>query len=153
VLLELLQWDRPEIRILQPPSTTVAPSSTDDINVEPKSAEEEWVIVGVVNIESAGVDGADTLSIQYRDVPVANGFALRQAVRSNYQSGTQQWPGSTGLGSNEQYIEPTRPLVLKLKNSGDPWQRLRLRLTTTGTAGNRTHTVQVIYVARTRLLA
>ncbi len=149
-LLEIVQWISGEIQIAQ--ITTNPTASQTDIDIfEPKNADEEWVVVGVSNQESAGVDNADSLKITYSDVITGNIANLRLGARTPYNGGTQLWPGPSGIAASEQYLEPTRELVLKLKNNGEAWKRLRVILATTATVGTRTHVAQLLYVARPRL--
>jgi hypothetical protein len=155
---DITRFFNPLPRIARTPDKTVVASTVDDLFIEPPTstqnpASEEWLVLGVTNIENIGIDGNDILELDYQDAVVNQQLPLRQATRGQYRNGFQGWPGSNGtIGTNEDYVALPVPVLTKRKSNGESFLRIKAELSTTAVAGNRNHYVAWVYLARPPLI-
>jgi hypothetical protein len=139
--------------MIDSPTTTPANGATDNIDISPPDATQEWIVLGIQNIEANNIDANDTLEIQYMDLVSNKAVKLRSGQRTSYRGGIQAWPGQLGgnLGSADTYQDVAQPLILKTRPNKEAYLQLRFQLATTGTAGARSHSPRVIYRPRPAL--
>jgi hypothetical protein len=158
-LLELLQWVWPDWNTAFQSTTGVA-SSVSEIDVAPPDVDSEWEI-GLLKLSMTTIfDNADIFQIYLKlsgnlRIPLMQ----VQAGQMNWFASGQQivWPleVTSSAQPNSQFFaaDPTllKPLILKNKGNGDPFNRIEATLSATATAGTRAWLIQYAYRQRQKL--
>jgi hypothetical protein len=123
--------------------------------IEPPAdqTDSEWIVQGIVVVDTANVDKADKVSFVYLDLVanVAFGFFC-QSASLNIATTFNQWtwpttippPTATTSDVNAGYI----PFRLFRKVNGEAWRRIRVDVLTTATVGTRNFKAQVVFRRR-----
>ncbi len=151
LLLELLGYHEPVMQVYWH-TIILNDLETNQLVIQPPTAEDEWIVNGIIVSLLLIRDNLDTLDLIYEDTYSTANLSFYRATHTiNGGSSTFTWP--TGQGGTTAMVswKPLRPLILYRKPNGDLNKAIMRQFTTTATLGTRTVTTNVIYQQRRRL--